>query len=910
MLYDILIRMAPPETPPQMPEAEEDDFDRFYIIPDVDDKTEGEGTVSDDRTSVGELDLTDPDENGIEDGDEEDFDDNEVEFEFDANEGDIPTDPEEFQQYIDRVKQENKAVASAPVEKYPRKVTGELFNPKDLSEEQKNAVIARWGELYKEARREGSWKELLEYWNKLNDTGMRRKLSPEDRGKMEGHLNEYIQSAWQKAQQDTTGEEKMRVAQTLNFARRLGFNTYEELTNPQREMLGEWRQTMENKGDAYLRYLINLKGLDAKYVAESQDGLNRWYTASMNEEPLNVHAATLRAARLSRLVDPQSDLYTEVQAYQQKVHAEAKDVMQTSGRWATNDVKMKAIDHKYNAGNDKLPLRDAEVDFSIAWRLGEEDPNQLIERGYWSVQVERYTPPGRSELLVAHRPKSSTLKDGQTLNQETDSLDKFVGPIPDADRQQAETIMKQWEDHVLPQYIQAMEAANTVRGPYERLLRQYIQTDMDRDIWERDTIVPVGYTDQELQTKYRLRELAVLTADNAARVAQGVDRAVLLAWAKKIKERNLLDRSEIVVKARRKHLHQEQGIDRPFNEVIQNRLENPLIIKGKNGTIGCATDEGFNYKEGVNEDAVVVNTEKDGFVMIDGMGGPGKGQAAAQILANAFKEGLEQDMDFATMQQNAYERMRDQGLGKNGACYIAGRVEGDRLDIAQAGDVRLLIIGGDGAIRFSTTDEKLPPPQDNVVTNVVTGNDPGSTTTTSQQIKQGDRILVAPDGIFDNISSEELAQKIHGKSIPEALKIIDDITEQRMKSGAQGTKPDNRSVLIYDITTIDSEKAASVISEGENKAVYGIAPDQSVATARVLKRDRKATIRTITEDPDKSSRRKGITIKRKPKKKLVVPAGVSSEAAESPFYALKEEEGNKTQRRRRSSKGRKKAPVG
>jgi serine/threonine protein phosphatase PrpC len=238
-----------------------------------------------------------------------------------------------------------------------------------------------------------------------------------------------------------------------------------------------------------------------------------------------------------------------------------------------------------------------------------------------------------------------------------------------------------------------------------------------------------------------------------------------------------------------------------INEIPTNRLDDPRIIRGRHGEIAFGVDEG-GRPEKPNEDRVVINTDRDAFAVIDGMGGMGKGDQAAQILAEIIQKGFEHDIEMADVQKIAARHMNREGVGRGGACYIASKVLGSDLEIYQAGDVKLVVLSSDGAVRFETLDENLADEgQPHTVTNAVSGeyirNNAGKYTT---PLHRGDRIIAASDGIWDNFSAQEVAQMLTGKSLEGAMRNLNQALRYKM---AHGGKKDNLSVVIYDVGTID-----------------------------------------------------------------------------------------------------------
>jgi len=220
-----------------------------------------------------------------------------------------------------------------------------------------------------------------------------------------------------------------------------------------------------------------------------------------------------------------------------------------------------------------------------------------------------------------------------------------------------------------------------------------------------------------------------------------------------------------------------------FSGAVENRLDSPLEIKTKNGQIAAGTDEGVGYKD-VNEDGVAINAAKEVFISIDGIGGHSGGQEAKNILSESFLAGIR---DGHSMKKR----------GRGGACYVAGRIIEDRegavLEVAQAGDVRLVILDEEGA-KLATQDENNPQKK-NMVSNFVSYNYQGKTTTRRFRLREGDRVVVASDGLWDNLTPQDVHSLVKGKSPRKAVAALNKRVKRAMASGG---KPDNLNIIIYD----------------------------------------------------------------------------------------------------------------
>jgi len=227
-----------------------------------------------------------------------------------------------------------------------------------------------------------------------------------------------------------------------------------------------------------------------------------------------------------------------------------------------------------------------------------------------------------------------------------------------------------------------------------------------------------------------------------------------------------------------------------FDAIATNRLDRPTIVQGRHGKIGFGTDEGINYPIKENQDGIVINTEKDAFAVVDAMGGMANGEQAKNSILEELQGGFQNNDSPQTIQKNAYENMKRSGVGSGGAAYVSGKIEGNTLKIAWAGDVRLIIVR-EGKVVYQTQDQSTP----RGLWNAVTGTEAGNTKEEEQKLLRGYRILCASDGLWKNFTSEEVAEMVKGLSIEKALAVIEQKLREKMEADG---KPDHRSLIIYD----------------------------------------------------------------------------------------------------------------
>lgn len=229
-----------------------------------------------------------------------------------------------------------------------------------------------------------------------------------------------------------------------------------------------------------------------------------------------------------------------------------------------------------------------------------------------------------------------------------------------------------------------------------------------------------------------------------------------------------------------------------FADFAVNNLSEPKIIRGRNGKIAFGTDIGVLYPKPENEDAVVIRTEENAFAVIDGIGGLWGGRLAAQILGKQILLGFTKRLSFEEIQKLASQEMGEAGIRDGGACYIGAQITEGSFTVHQAGDVKLIIINKHCEISFETQDEGYGAE----IFNAVQGINSGRTRIYQHAIWEGDRIIAASDGLWDNISPSKAEALIRGETIGEAIRTLSDEAKQKMQSGG---KPDNISIVIYDI---------------------------------------------------------------------------------------------------------------
>lgn len=240
-------------------------------------------------------------------------------------------------------------------------------------------------------------------------------------------------------------------------------------------------------------------------------------------------------------------------------------------------------------------------------------------------------------------------------------------------------------------------------------------------------------------------------------------------------------------------------------EGAKSLVESARNFQLKSGdTVIAGTYEGINYKDR-NEDRVAVSPEGNLVAVVDGMGGYGKGDKAAEILA---QELLNSPEDAEKAVENAKRKMEEEGLGKSGAVFISATLSNWQdasktpyISVAQMGDARLIVIDKTGGLFFASTDHShvqqlvdagaisrdraLHHPQRNKVTRAVSAESKDEVVEYKVNLAEGDLVILMSDGISDNFTPGEIAEKVktartRGESVAQIFATISKDTDERM----------------------------------------------------------------------------------------------------------------------------------
>jgi serine/threonine protein phosphatase PrpC len=163
---------------------------------------------------------------------------------------------------------------------------------------------------------------------------------------------------------------------------------------------------------------------------------------------------------------------------------------------------------------------------------------------------------------------------------------------------------------------------------------------------------------------------------------------------------------------------------------------------------------------------------------------------------------------------DANQRVLGLGVGAATTLCIA-EIADDQLRVYNVGDSAALVVGQRGKLKLQTIahspvgyalesglldeTEALHHDERHVVSNVIGSRDMRIDVGSSVRLAAHDTVLLASDGLFDNVSLSEVIACIRCGPLDEAARRLLEITMQRMRSPVDGepSKPDDMSFVLY-----------------------------------------------------------------------------------------------------------------
>jgi serine/threonine protein phosphatase PrpC len=229
-------------------------------------------------------------------------------------------------------------------------------------------------------------------------------------------------------------------------------------------------------------------------------------------------------------------------------------------------------------------------------------------------------------------------------------------------------------------------------------------------------------------------------------------------------------------------------------------------------------------KETVNEDCVAVlpyNEDKAVLVVADGLGGLPGGSGAAQIAVSTIEKAFSQqdkDINLRNLILNCFEKANQHILEKamgSATTLAVVELQNDELRTYHVGDSKIVVCGQRGKIKVNTVshspveyaveagmldeNEAVLHEERHLVSNVVGSNEMSITVGPTITLAKYDTVLIASDGLFDNLFIDEIIDIIRKGTLEKAAGQLVKLANERMDSEEAGMPghADDLSFILY-----------------------------------------------------------------------------------------------------------------
>lgn len=222
-----------------------------------------------------------------------------------------------------------------------------------------------------------------------------------------------------------------------------------------------------------------------------------------------------------------------------------------------------------------------------------------------------------------------------------------------------------------------------------------------------------------------------------------------------------------------------------------------------------ATDPGLVRRR--NEDNFLVDREHQVYAVADGIGGMPGGDVASLTAIQTLRAAVVQDAAAATADLQALVQQVHGAVRRTGArfgpegigtTFTLAHISGSRLHIAHVGDSFALLLRG-GRCRAITREHNVenerqemfrlaphPPAYRYALTRAVGQPDDVEADLFEEDLREGDRIVLATDGLTDVVEEAEIVRVCAEYAVPE------DACAELISSALKRGGPDNITVIV------------------------------------------------------------------------------------------------------------------
>lgn len=224
-----------------------------------------------------------------------------------------------------------------------------------------------------------------------------------------------------------------------------------------------------------------------------------------------------------------------------------------------------------------------------------------------------------------------------------------------------------------------------------------------------------------------------------------------------------------------------------------------------------------------NEDvlgAVLPSREELVLLLADGAGGLPAGEAAAKIAVVKVLESVRtRNSNGASSRQAILEGVdRAQSAiqkrySESGTTLLVAEIRRGKLRTYHAGDSTCFVTNSNGELRYQTVSHSptgfglaggwiserssLEHPERHLVCNLLGAEDFSIEMSTELELTSGDTVLLASDGVTDNITARQIISQMSREDLEEAAEELRKLVLRRIERLGAQANPDDYSFLLY-----------------------------------------------------------------------------------------------------------------
>lgn len=239
-------------------------------------------------------------------------------------------------------------------------------------------------------------------------------------------------------------------------------------------------------------------------------------------------------------------------------------------------------------------------------------------------------------------------------------------------------------------------------------------------------------------------------------------------------------------------------------------------------------------KETGNEDTAAIIRLGDECVILivaDGVGGLPAGAQASSVVVDVIHKTVKRaykqqtDMRHAILSaiEDANQRIIDNGNGSATTLAVA-EIQRDWVRTYHVGDSMILVTGQRGKLKMETIshspvgyaveagvlsqEEAIHHDERHIVSNVVGTPNMHISMGIPTTLARRDTLLVASDGLFDNIHQDEIIDFIRKGHLKTCSDKVSEVARQRMNDKVAPFKPDDLTFILFRLTAKGKKKSA------------------------------------------------------------------------------------------------------